>query len=104
MTEKVIQVSLHKEAIRFLGHASSEKNQKKGKVFVYVWIILTALLYLINFLSKNYFSYSASGEATKGLMDATYITLEVGTVFVLARILKLLMIRFFYPAPKNERK
>lgn len=92
--------SLHKEAIRFLEHASPERGQKKGEFFVYFWITLTAVLYLINFLTKNYFSYSATGETTRGLMDATYITLEVGAVFILARILKLLMVRFFYPSSK----
>jgi cytosine/uracil/thiamine/allantoin permease len=91
--------SLHKEAIRFLEHASPSKTQKKGEIFVYFWIILTAILYLINFLTKNSFSYTKYSEEARGLMDATYLTLEVGAVFVLARILKLIMIKFFY---KNE--
>jgi len=93
--------SLHKEAIRFLEHASPERSQRKGELFVYFWIIMTAVLYLINFLTKNYFSYTENGEATRGLIDATYLTLEVGGVFILARILKLLMIKFFY---KNGNK
>jgi len=96
--------SLHKEAIRFLEHASPDKKQKKGEIFVYFWIILTAVLYLINFLTKNSFSYTQYGEETRGLMDATYLTLEVGTVFILARILKLVMIKFFYSSPKNNEK
>jgi len=91
--------SLHKEAIRFLEHASPSKTQRKGEIFVYFWIILTAILYLINFLTKNSFSYTQYGEEARGLMDATYLTLEVGAVFILARILKLIMIKFFY---KNE--
>jgi cytosine/uracil/thiamine/allantoin permease len=93
--------SLHKEAIRFLEHASPSKKQRKGEIFVYFWIILTAILYLINFLTKNSFSYTRYGEETRGLMDATYLTLEVGIVFILARILKLVMIKFFY---KNEKQ
>jgi len=96
--------SLHKEAIRFLEHASPGKTPKKGEVFVYLWIILTAILYLINFLTKNHFSYTQYGEETRGLMDATYLTLEVGAVFILARILKLIMIRFFYPSLKNKEQ
>ena len=56
---------------------------------------MTGVLYLINFLTKNYYSYSDFGERTASLMTATYITLEVGIVFILARILKLLMIKFF---------
>ena len=84
--------SIHKEAIRFLEHASPERRQRKGELFVYFWIIMTTLLYLVNFLTKNQFSYS-------GLMTATYLTLEVCCVFILARVLKLLMIKFFH---KND--
>jgi len=89
--------SLHKEAIRFLDQSSAEKSQrpKKGELFVYFWIIMTAILYLINFLSKNRFAYTANGDEATGLMTATYLTLEVGIVFIVARILKLLMIKFF---------
>ena len=65
--------SIHKEAIRFLEHATPERRPKKGELFVYFWIIMTAALYLVNFLTKNQFSYS-------GLMNATYLTLEVGFV------------------------
>jgi len=89
--------SLHKEAIRFLEQNSAEKvhKQRKGELFVYFWIILTAVLYLINFLSKNGFSQTVNGDEATGLMNATYLTLEVGIVFIVARILKLLMIKFF---------
>lgn len=93
--------SLHKEAIRFLEHASPSRSQRKGELFVYFWIIMTAILYLVNFLTKNSFSYTKYGEETRSLMDATYLTLEVGAVFILARILKLLMVRFLY---KNEKR
>jgi len=94
--------SLHKEALRFLEHSDGEKKQRKGELFVYIWIIITAILYFINFLTKDYFSYSDTGEQLKGLMDITYITLEVGAVFVLARILKLLMIKYIYN--NNDKK
>jgi hypothetical protein len=89
--------SLHKEAIRFLEYATPERSHKpkKGELFVYLWIVMTGILYLINFATKNYYSYSDLGEQTVSLMTATYITLEVGIVFILARILKLLMIKFF---------
>jgi len=99
--------SLHKEAIRFLEHAIPERTRKpkRGELFVYLWIILTGILYTINFLSKNHYSYSDLGEPTPGLMTATYITLEVGIVFILARILKLLMINYFYkPLEKNNEQ
>jgi len=89
--------SLHKEAIRFLEYATPEKSHKpkKGELFVYLWIVMTGALYLINFLTKNHYSYSDLGKNTASLMTATYITLEVGIVFILARIMKLLMIKFF---------
>jgi len=86
--------SLHKEAIRFLEH-SQERSQKKGEAFVYIWILMTAFLYLINFLTKNSFSYSSSGYEIHTLMTITYTALEVGGVFVIARILKLIMIKLF---------
>jgi len=89
--------SLHKEAIRFLDHNSAEepKRQRKGELFVYFWIIMTAVLYLINFLTKNQFSYTKTGDEATGLLTATYLTLEVGIVFIFSRILKLLMVKFF---------
>jgi len=96
--------SLHKEALRFLERSASEKIQRKGELFVYLWIIITAILYLINFLTKNHFSYSDSGKELKGLMDITYITIEVGGVFVLSRILKLIMVKYLYPSPKNKEQ
>lgn len=86
--------SLHKEAIRFL-ERSQERSQKKGEVFVYIWILMTAFLYLINFLTKNSFSYSDDGYEIHTLMTTTYTALEVGGVFVIARILKLIMIKLF---------
>jgi hypothetical protein len=95
--------SLHKEAIRFLEYATPEKSHKskKGELFVYLWIVMTGILYSINFFTKNHYSYSEFGEQTASLMTATYITLEVGIVFILARIMKLLMIKFFNKS--NER-
>lgn len=92
--------ALHKEAIRFLERSEPKRASRSGEVFVYIWIIMTAILYLINFLTKNYFSYSSDGLELKTLMSIAFTAIEVGMVFVLARILKLLMVRFFY---KNER-
>lgn len=92
--------ALHKEALRFLERSSSEKSQKRGEFFVYLWIVITAVLYLINFLKKDYYSYSLDNRGLSSLMNITFTTLEVGGVFILARILKLLMVRFLY---KNEK-
>jgi Ni/Fe-hydrogenase subunit HybB-like protein len=57
---------------------------------------MTAFLYLFNFLTKGYFSYSPEGLELNSLMSIGFTAIEVGAVFVFARILKLLMIRFFY--------
>ncbi len=92
--------ALHKEAIRFLERSETKRAPRSGEVFVYIWIIMTAILYLINFLTKNYFSCSSDGLELKTLMSIAFTAIEVGMVFVLARILKLLMVRFFY---KDEK-
>ncbi|OGZ32044.1 MAG: hypothetical protein A2V69_02065 [Candidatus Portnoybacteria bacterium RBG_13_40_8] len=91
--------ALHKEALRFLDRSSSERGQKKGEMFVYIWVIMTAILYLINFTTKDYYSYSGDGKELLALTHISFIALEVGMVFVLARILKLLMIKYL---EKNE--
>lgn len=93
--------SIHKEALRFLERSASENIQRKGELFVYLWIVITAVLYLINFLSKDYYSFTDDGIKLKTLADITFITLEVGAVFVVSRVLKLLMVRFLY---KNDNK
>lgn len=95
----LIIYSFHKEALRFLERACSEKSQKKGELFVYIWIISAAVLYLVDFLTKNYYSIGNSGETLSALTNVSYTALEVGAVFVLSRILKLLMTRFCY---KNQ--
>jgi hypothetical protein len=88
--------SFHKEAIRFLEHARSTRSSKQGEFFVYIWILLTAGLFLLDFLCKNYYSINNNGEALMALTNIAYTAIEVGAVFVIARILKLIMIKFFY--------
>lgn len=88
--------ALHKEAIRFLQKSEAKRRSKQGEIFVYIWIIMTAILYVINFLTDNYFSQTPDGSAIDSLMRISFTALEVGAVFVLARILKLVMIRFLY--------
>lgn len=83
--------SLHKEALRWFNRKSV---QRQGEIFVYGWIILTTLLYIINFAKKDYFRYSASGQSLEILNDLTIITIEVLAVFVLTRGLKLLRVIF----------
>ena len=79
--------SLHKELIRWLGE---KKAKRGGEFFVYAWVILTTVLYVINFLSHDYYSYSAEGYQLGDLRDITYLTIEVLGLFFLTRILKIL--------------
>ncbi len=85
--------SIHKEALRWIID-KKEQKRRPGESFVYIWIIITAFLYLINFISKDYFRFDASGEELHVLTEATLISLEVGAVFILARTLKLLSFVF----------
>ncbi|MBI2626267.1 MAG: hypothetical protein HYW69_01590 [Candidatus Nealsonbacteria bacterium] len=85
----LIIYSLHKEMVRWLGQS---KVERQGEYFVYVWVGLTTVLYLVNFLSKDYFAISPLGEKIPVLRDASTITLEVLAIFIFTRILKLLRI------------
>ncbi len=99
----LIIYSVHKEALRWILAESEEKKQKKGEYFVYAWIIVTTLLYLINFISQGYFQLSPAGQELQVLTDITFITLEVGAVFVLARVLKIIAIIFLARGSKKAR-
>lgn len=83
--------SLHKEAIRWVEKEGDNSQQKRGEIFVYVWIIITALLYLINFISCDYFS---EGGKLIALSEITFTTVEVCTVFIITRIFKIMSLRF----------
>ena len=85
----LIIYSLHKELLRWLG---KRKVERQGEYFIYVWIGLTTLLYLINFISKDYFNYSAQGQPLTVLRDFSILTLEVLVVFILTRCLKILKV------------
>ena len=82
---------VHKELVRWLGE---RKTERQGECFVYIWVILTVSFYTINFLSRNYFSYLASGGQYTILKDASILTLEVLGIFILTRGLKILKILF----------
>lgn len=71
--------SLHKELTRWLGE---NKAERQGEYFVYSWILLTTVLFVINFFWRQ----------TNTLQDTTLITLEVLAVFIFTRFLKLLKI------------
>ncbi|MCD6270751.1 hypothetical protein J7J24_00075 [bacterium] len=82
--------SLHKEALRWISEKEWAQNKRKGEYFVYAWFILTPLLYLINFLTKDYFVYNDQGVLLNALPEITVTSLEVGGVFIVTRILKLI--------------
>ncbi len=81
--------SLHKEIVRWLGESRAERQ---GELFVYVWIGLTTVLYVVNFISKNYFSVTAEGLSINTLQSAAVLTLEVLAIFIFTRFLKILKI------------
>ena len=82
----VIIYSLHKEFVRWLGE---KKSRHQGEYFVYAWIILTTILYAINFFGHDYFSYSKEGYSLSTLSDVAYTTIEVLVIFVVTRIMKI---------------
>jgi len=86
--------SLHKELVRWLGQ---KKAERQGEYFVYVWIFLTALLYVINFFSNGYFRHSATGESLGILKDFSVLTIEVLAIFIFTRCLKVLKITVMRP-------
>jgi hypothetical protein len=85
----LIIYSFHKELLRWLGE---KKVERQGEYFVYVWIALATTLYVVNFLSKDYFGYSPEGIALGPLREICFTTLEVFGIFIITRGSKLLKI------------
>lgn len=83
----VIVYSFHKELLRWLGADSVERQ---GEYFVYGWIGLTTALYMLDFITKGYFSLSPHGEQLFTLRETASLTVEVLIIFVLTRGLKIL--------------
>lgn len=81
--------SFHKELVRWLGE---KKIERQGEYFVYAWIGLATALYIINFLSKDYFSYSPQGVSLTSLKEVCFTTLWVFGIFILTRVSKLVKI------------
>jgi hypothetical protein len=81
--------ALHKEIVRWLGE---RKVERQGEYFVYAWIGLTTVLYLVNFLSSNYFSFSDAGRSLATLKEISLLTIQVLTIFIVTRVLKLLRV------------
>lgn len=85
----VIIYSFHKELIRWLG---DEKVGRQGEYFVYAWIGLTTIFYILDFLTKGYFSVSSAGEPLETIRESAALTIEVFIIFIITRGLKLLKV------------
>jgi len=79
----------HKEMLRWL---EEKQVERQGEFFLYCWITLTVLFYIINFLTKDYYSTSFEGRPMGCISDAAVITLEVAVIFLLARLSKVIKI------------
>jgi len=81
--------SIHKEMLRWLGE---KKIERQGEYFLYSWIGLTVILYIVNFLTKDYFSYSPEGMPVVLLQEVSLITVEVAIIFLFTRLSKVIKI------------
>ncbi len=95
----LIIYSLHKELLRWLGEREIERQ---GEYFVYVWIALTTFLYLINFISGDYFGYTPQGIPNPVLKETSILALEILAIFILTRGLKILKIFLIEQKSKNK--
>lgn len=82
--------SLHKEAMHWLMEKEELLNRRKGEYFVFLWLGITLVLYVINFVTNGHFVESAHGEELHTLKEITFTALEVGAIFVASRFLKIL--------------
>ncbi len=88
--------SFHKELIRYVG--CKRKLHKQGELFIYAWIFLTLFLYIVNFFSRGYFSYTVYNETSLVLNNMTVLTVQILAIFIVTRALKI-----FFEA-KEEKK
>lgn len=79
--------SMHKELLRWL---EEKGNDRHGEYFLYSWIGLTTIFYVINFITKDYYSMSFEGKPIDCLSEVSVVTLEVATIFLLARLSKIM--------------
>src|SRR3989338_9250639 len=70
----VIVYSFHKELVRWMG---DEKVARQGEYFVYGWIGLTTMMYIIDFLTRGYFSVSIKGEHIETIRETATLTKEI---------------------------
>jgi len=79
----------HKEMLRWLEEKGMERQ---GEAFIYSWIGLTTIFYVINFLTKDYYSMSLQGKPLGCMSEVSVITLEVAAIFLFARLSKVIKI------------
>lgn len=94
--------SIHKEVLHWILDKENLRNRRKGENFVYGWILLVAMLYFINFLSRDWFTTMPNGGRLPVLSEAGFLALEVGTIFVASRIIKI--VRMYIAEQIKERK
>jgi hypothetical protein len=82
--------SFHKEALRWLEEKDQKRVQRRGEIFVYAWLILTTVIYLVNFLNKDFYMTDDTGRQTRALMEITSTALEAGGVFLFTRLIKVI--------------
>ena len=82
--------SFHKEALRWLEEKDQKRVQRRGEIFVYAWIILTTVIYLINFFNHDFYITDEFGRQTRALMEITSTALEAGGVFLFTRLIKVI--------------
>ncbi len=78
--------ALHKEAMRWILDGTEVSTHRHGEKFVYFWIIVVAILFLINFVSGGAYPGDREGAI---LTDTSLMALEVGAFFLIARIAKI---------------
>ena len=81
----LIIYSLHKELIRWLGEKRAEHQ---GEYFVYAWITFTLFLYVVSFVTKQYFVATEEGDCSGALITSCVITLGVLAIFLITRASK----------------
>lgn len=87
----LIIYSLHKELVRWLGE---KKAERQGEYFVYAWIAFTLFLYVVSFVTKQYFVAAEEGECSGPLITSCVITLEVLAIFLITRTSKFIKLFF----------
>jgi hypothetical protein len=81
--------SIHKEVLHWILDKENLRNRRKSEYFLYAWIILVAMLYFVNFLTRDWFTTSPGGGRLTVLNEVAFIALEIGAIFLASRIVKI---------------